>query len=211
MFTAASETFNRKNINAGVDESIERFRPVVARAKEEKVRVRGYVSTAFGCPVRRGHRAGGRARGRAQAARPLGRRDLDRRHDRRRDAGGRLRRDRGALRVGRDARRARAALPRHARHRARQRVRRASSAASRRSTRRPADSAAVPTRRARPATSRPRTSSTCWKASGSTRASRSRAWSKRRGGSPGASDTGRRGAISPPSGGRRVDRLRAGV
>lgn len=50
VFTAASETFNRKNINAGVDESIERFRPVVSRAKEEKIRVRGYVSTAFGCP-----------------------------------------------------------------------------------------------------------------------------------------------------------------
>ncbi len=50
VFTAASETFNRKNINAGVDESIERFRPVVARAKQEKVRVRGYVSTVFGCP-----------------------------------------------------------------------------------------------------------------------------------------------------------------
>ncbi len=50
VFTAASETFNRKNINAGVDESIERFRPVVARAKEEKIRVRAYVSTAFGCP-----------------------------------------------------------------------------------------------------------------------------------------------------------------
>jgi hydroxymethylglutaryl-CoA lyase len=50
VFTAASETFNRKNINAGVDESIERFRPVVARAQQEKVRVRGYVSTAFGCP-----------------------------------------------------------------------------------------------------------------------------------------------------------------
>jgi hydroxymethylglutaryl-CoA lyase len=50
VFTAASETFNRNNINAGVDESIERFRPVVARAQEEKIRVRGYVSTAFGCP-----------------------------------------------------------------------------------------------------------------------------------------------------------------
>jgi isopropylmalate/homocitrate/citramalate synthase len=50
VFTAASETFNRKNVNAGVDESIERFRPVVARALEEKIRVRGYVSTAFGCP-----------------------------------------------------------------------------------------------------------------------------------------------------------------
>jgi hydroxymethylglutaryl-CoA lyase len=50
VFTAASESFNRHNINAGVDESIERFRPVVQRAVEEKIRVRGYVSTAFGCP-----------------------------------------------------------------------------------------------------------------------------------------------------------------
>lgn len=50
VFTAASETFNRRNINAGVDESIERFRPVVVRAREERIRVRGYVSTAFGCP-----------------------------------------------------------------------------------------------------------------------------------------------------------------
>jgi hydroxymethylglutaryl-CoA lyase len=50
VFTAASETFNRRNINAGVDESIERFRPVVERARLEKIRVRGYVSTAFGCP-----------------------------------------------------------------------------------------------------------------------------------------------------------------
>jgi len=50
VFTAASETFNRHNIHAGVDESIERFRPVVARARREKIRVRAYVSTAFGCP-----------------------------------------------------------------------------------------------------------------------------------------------------------------
>jgi isopropylmalate/homocitrate/citramalate synthase len=50
VFTAASETFNQHNIHAGVDESIERFRPVVARAREEKIRVRAYVSTAFGCP-----------------------------------------------------------------------------------------------------------------------------------------------------------------
>ncbi|MEO8190832.1 MAG: hydroxymethylglutaryl-CoA lyase [Acidobacteriota bacterium] len=50
VFTAASETFNQHNIQAGVDESIERFRPVVSRAREEKIRVRGYVSTAFGCP-----------------------------------------------------------------------------------------------------------------------------------------------------------------
>jgi hydroxymethylglutaryl-CoA lyase len=50
VFTAASETFTRNNIRAGIDESIERFRPVVARAAEEKIRVRGYVSTGFGCP-----------------------------------------------------------------------------------------------------------------------------------------------------------------
>jgi hydroxymethylglutaryl-CoA lyase len=50
VFTAASETFNQHNIHAGIDESIERFRPVVARAQEERIRVRGYVSTAFGCP-----------------------------------------------------------------------------------------------------------------------------------------------------------------
>ncbi len=50
VFTAASETFNQRNIHAGIDESIERFGPVVSRAREEGIRVRGYVSTAFGCP-----------------------------------------------------------------------------------------------------------------------------------------------------------------
>jgi isopropylmalate/homocitrate/citramalate synthase len=50
VFTAASETFNRKNINAGIEESIERFRPVTDRARAEGLRVRGYVSTCFGCP-----------------------------------------------------------------------------------------------------------------------------------------------------------------
>ena len=50
VFTAASEAFNRKNINAGIDESIERFVPVLARARADGVRVRGYVSTVLGCP-----------------------------------------------------------------------------------------------------------------------------------------------------------------
>ena len=50
VFTAASETFNRRNINCGIEESIERFRPVVSSALEDRIRVRGYVSTAFGCP-----------------------------------------------------------------------------------------------------------------------------------------------------------------
>ncbi len=50
VFTAASEAFNRKNINAGIDESIERFRPVLERARADGVKVRGYVSTVLGCP-----------------------------------------------------------------------------------------------------------------------------------------------------------------
>jgi hydroxymethylglutaryl-CoA lyase len=50
VFTAASEAFNRKNINASIDESLERFAPVLARAASDGVRVRGYVSTVLGCP-----------------------------------------------------------------------------------------------------------------------------------------------------------------
>lgn len=50
VFTAASEAFNQRNINASIDESIERFRPVLERAAAEGVRVRGYVSTVLGCP-----------------------------------------------------------------------------------------------------------------------------------------------------------------
>mgnify|MGYP001578060392 CR=1 FL=1 len=50
VFTAASETFNKKNINASISESLERFRPVVRRAKASMLPVRGYVSTAFHCP-----------------------------------------------------------------------------------------------------------------------------------------------------------------
>jgi len=50
VFTAASETFNRKNINMGVAESIDVFRPVVGRALREGLSVRGYASTCFVCP-----------------------------------------------------------------------------------------------------------------------------------------------------------------
>jgi hydroxymethylglutaryl-CoA lyase len=50
VFTAASEAFNRKNINASIDESIARFEPVLAAAKADGVKVRGYVSTVLGCP-----------------------------------------------------------------------------------------------------------------------------------------------------------------
>jgi hydroxymethylglutaryl-CoA lyase len=47
VFTAASETFSRKNTNASIAETLQRFRPVVATAG---VPVRGYISTAFHCP-----------------------------------------------------------------------------------------------------------------------------------------------------------------
>ncbi|MFH2078548.1 MAG: hydroxymethylglutaryl-CoA lyase [Pseudomonadota bacterium] len=50
VFSAASEAFNRKNINASIDESIERFLPVLERAGADGVKVRGYVSTVLGCP-----------------------------------------------------------------------------------------------------------------------------------------------------------------
>src|SRR6266446_2035323 len=50
IFTAASDTFNQRNINMTIDESLANYVPVVARAHEEGIRVRGYVSTAFGCP-----------------------------------------------------------------------------------------------------------------------------------------------------------------
>jgi len=50
VFTAASEAFNRKNINASIEESLERFAPVLARAQADGVKVRGYVSTVLGCP-----------------------------------------------------------------------------------------------------------------------------------------------------------------
>src|SRR5437773_3530428 len=50
IFTAASETFNKRNINMSIDESFVNYAPVAARARAEGVRVRGYVSTAFGCP-----------------------------------------------------------------------------------------------------------------------------------------------------------------
>ena len=50
IFAAASETFSRRNINQGIDASLDTYRAVCARATELGMRVRGYVSTAFGCP-----------------------------------------------------------------------------------------------------------------------------------------------------------------
>lgn len=49
VFTAASETFNQKNINTSIDGALQRFRPITAAAEEAGLPVRGYVSTAFWC------------------------------------------------------------------------------------------------------------------------------------------------------------------
>src|SRR5947208_1337210 len=50
VFTAASESFTRHNINATIAESLANFRPVVDLARQAGVFVRGYISTVFGCP-----------------------------------------------------------------------------------------------------------------------------------------------------------------
>ena len=50
VFTAASESFTRHNINSTIADSLAHFRPVVALARQEGVAVRGYISTVFGCP-----------------------------------------------------------------------------------------------------------------------------------------------------------------
>lgn len=50
IFGSASEEFSTRNINCSVDESIERFEPVVKTALEQGIRVRGYVSCVLGCP-----------------------------------------------------------------------------------------------------------------------------------------------------------------
>ena len=50
VFGSASEGFSRANINCSVAESIERFKPVIARAQSDGVKVRGYISCVLGCP-----------------------------------------------------------------------------------------------------------------------------------------------------------------
>ncbi len=50
IFTAASEAFTQKNINCTINESIERFIPLIQEAKNHKLKVRAYVSCVLGCP-----------------------------------------------------------------------------------------------------------------------------------------------------------------
>jgi hydroxymethylglutaryl-CoA lyase len=50
LFTAATESFAQKNINCSIAESLERFKPIFAAAREKNVRVRAYISVVLGCP-----------------------------------------------------------------------------------------------------------------------------------------------------------------
>lgn len=50
IFAACSESFSKKNINCTIAESFQRFAPIMKLAKENKIKVRGYLSTCFGCP-----------------------------------------------------------------------------------------------------------------------------------------------------------------
>src|SRR6185312_9011172 len=53
VFAAASESFSRRNINCSIAESLERFAPVTAAARQHGLRVRGYISCAAECPIER--------------------------------------------------------------------------------------------------------------------------------------------------------------
>ena len=50
IFGAASESFSQKNINCSIEESLERFAPIMIAAKNANIKVRGYVSCVLGCP-----------------------------------------------------------------------------------------------------------------------------------------------------------------
>lgn len=50
IFGAASESFSQKNINCSIEESLERFAPIMEAAKKANIKVRGYVSCVLGCP-----------------------------------------------------------------------------------------------------------------------------------------------------------------
>lgn len=50
IFASSTEAFSQKNINCSIEESFERFAPIMKLAKKNKVRVRGYLSVCFGCP-----------------------------------------------------------------------------------------------------------------------------------------------------------------
>ncbi|MCP4414194.1 MAG: hydroxymethylglutaryl-CoA lyase [Gammaproteobacteria bacterium] len=50
IFAAASETFSKRNINCGIEESLKKFQPLVKAAQSKNIPVRGYISCVMGCP-----------------------------------------------------------------------------------------------------------------------------------------------------------------
>lgn len=50
IFASCTESFSQKNINCSIEESFQRFAPVLALAKKNKIKVRAYLSVCFGCP-----------------------------------------------------------------------------------------------------------------------------------------------------------------
>lgn len=50
IFASSSESFSKKNINCSIEESFQRFEPILKMAKKNKIKVRGYLSVCFGCP-----------------------------------------------------------------------------------------------------------------------------------------------------------------
>ena len=182
VFTAASEAFTQANIAMTIAESLRaRSRPCSTgrprpRHVDARVRVDGVRLPVRG--RRRAGRRGGRRRG-AGGARL--RRDLDRRHDRRRPARAGAAGRRGGRRSG-AGRAAGAAPARHGRPGARERRGRPRGRGRASSTPRPAASAAARSPRARPATWRPRRWSRSWTSTGSrpasiwTRCARPGAW-----------------------------------
>ena len=87
MFGSASEGFTRANINCSIDESLERFRPVLEAADAANVPVRGYVSCVTDCPYDGPTRAGAGGAGGRRAVRDGLLRDLAGRYDRAGHAG----------------------------------------------------------------------------------------------------------------------------
>lgn len=76
VFTAASETFSRKNTNATITQTLERFKPVIARARQAKLPVRAYISCAIACPFE-GPTPPDRVKSVAQALLELGADEID--------------------------------------------------------------------------------------------------------------------------------------
>ena len=150
-----------KNINATIDESIERFRPVLERARADGVRVRGYVSTVLGCPYQGEVPVADVVRVASAPARAGLLRDLAGRHHRRRHARARRARCCTPSRSEVPMPRAGRAFPRHLRPGAGQHPRLPGGRRAPWSIRRSPAPAAVLMRRAPAATSPAKTSSTC--------------------------------------------------